>query len=397
MIPRPSKPQPRQNHVDLRIGPMPQLRQPASGHETFWFHCGHCGALFQSTAGPSDERLCAMCGFNPTPTTPSSADFESKLIPTETSGGKRPGKDKKRPLMLKLLSGWLLLIAIIVVGVRLLWHTEPPKKELPAANATPTFIDQDAELLPKAMPQCLDVLSGFLVSNTPEERNQFVYSPVSTASQINRFYTLNPAIKMAPGTLSLIGKSVLHLPGAKAIETHWKSKDGKEIDAVFREENGEWRLDWKQFVRYGDYPWSLFLAGAGPDEGEFRLLARERLAEERKNSESISLVFYAPRFGNPQDAGIPSPEFLIPRNTLDAQRIDAALRLARNGKRVFDAKLPDLNPSETIPVRVKAKRIETGLARRFEITSVTACHWYSLDDPGVEPLTPEPIAPAEIK
>jgi hypothetical protein len=32
--------------------------------------------------------------------------------------------------------------------------------------------------------------------------------------------------------------------------------------------------------------------------------------------------------------------------------------------------------------------------RKFEITGVTACHWYSVDDPGVEPLVRQP-APVE--
>jgi len=301
--------------------------------------------------------------------------------------------------MFKLLSGWLLLIAIIVLGARQIWYTENPQKPIPlaTADAIATSMEQDTDLLQRAIPQCVKTLSGFLYSNTPEERNQYVFSPISAAFRITRFYTLNPAIKIDPKTLNLVHQSVLQLPGAKVIETHWKAKDGKDIDAVFREENGEWRLDWEQFIRYSDYPWLLFLAGTGPPEAEFRLLARERLAEERKNAEFISLALYPPRFGNPEDAGIPSPEFLISRNTRDAHLLDAAFRLARSGKRIFDSQLPNLNPDEMIPVRVKVRRIDTGMARRFEITSVTACHWYSLDDPGVEPLAPEAASPTEIK
>lgn len=304
-------------------------------------------------------------------------------------------KHKKQYTLLKLMSGFLLIIPICVLGVRYILHTDTPKKPTPPIidAASSESMANDIVLLQKAIPQCFGALSGFLASNTPEERNQFVFSPISTASRIDRYYTLNPAIKIDPTALIFIGKSVLHLPNEKAVETHWKTKDGKKIDAVFREENGEWRLDWEQFIRYSDYPWSLFLAGAGPEEGEFRLLARERLAEERKNTDFISLVLYAPRFGNPQDAGIPSPEFLISRKTLDAKLLNAAFQVARSGKRIFNTQLHDLNPSETIPVRVKVKRIETGLARSFKITMVTACHWYSLDDPGVELRVPEPTAP----
>ncbi len=362
----------------------------------FWFHCGHCGSLFQAAAGHSEDRLCANCGSNPRPIPQSSPKSESKVKTIEGSNSDRR-KHKNQHLPIKLLSALLLLIAMTIFGVRHLWHSETPKKPISASNRTNEFMVDDIDILQQALPQCVSILSGFLASNTPEERNQYVFSPISAASRIDRFYTLNPAIKIDPSTLSLVHQSVLQLPGAKVIETHWKSKDGKDIDAVFREENGEWRLDWEHFIRFGDYPWSLFLAGSGPPEGEFRLLARERLAKERINADSISLVLYAPRFGNPEDAGPPSPEFLISRNTKDAQLLDAAFQSARSGKRIFDLPLPDLNPAEMIPVRVKVRRIDTDLARRFEITSVTACHWYSSDHPGIEPLAPEAASPTEIK
>lgn len=349
-------------------------------------------------AGHSKDRLCTNCGLNPRATTDSIPKSEPTFKTIESSNSARR-KRQNQHLLLKLLSALLLLIAMILLGVRKLRHTDASEKPIPAtaANAADEQTAEDFDLLRQALPQCVAMLSGFLASNTPEERNQFVFSPISTASRMDRFYALNPAIRIDPKNLSLIHKSVLHLPGAKAIETHWKSKDGQYIDAVFHEENGEWRLDWEHFIRFGDYPWSLFLAGSGPAEGEFRLLARERLAEERKDAESISLVFYAPRFGNPEDAGPPSPGFLISRNTRDARLLDAAFQNARSGKRIFDLQLPDLNPEEMIPVRIKVRRIETDLSRSFEITSVTTCHWYSLDDPGVEPLAPEAVAPEGTK
>lgn len=38
-----------------------------------------------------------------------------------------------------------------------------------------------------------------------------------------------------------------------------------------------------------------------------------------------------------------------------------------------------------IRVRVRVKRTEVNLERKFEITKVLACHWMSIDDPGVTP------------
>ena len=180
-------------------------------------------------------------------------------------------------------------------------------------------------------------------------------------------------------------------PGAEgqAIETQWHSSDSRSLDAVFIEDNGEWHLDWDHFARHSDYPWSLFLAGSGENHGEFRLLARERLAKERKNAESISIVFYAPRFGYSNEAGSQSPEFLIPRNTPNGRLLDAAFKLEREGKRPFGVKLHSINPEGLIRVRVKVRRVEDDEGRHFELDEVAACHWYANDAKGVE-ITEKP-------
>lgn len=41
-----------------------------------------------------------------------------------------------------------------------------------------------------------------------------------------------------------------------------------------------------------------------------------------------------------------------------------------------------------IRVRVKIRRTEVAKERGFELIEVRACHWYSVDDPGVAPPAP---------
>jgi hypothetical protein len=254
--------------------------------------------------------------------------------------------------------------------------------------------DDDIALLNEGGRKCGEALGGFLSAGAPEQRNQFVLAPIATASRMARFYSLNPMANIDPAALRLEKSVVVNLPGEKAIETRWITPDGRNFDAAFREEHGEWRLDWDHFARYSDYPWSLFLAGSGVPEGEFRLLARERLAEERKDLDTISIVLYAPRFGHPRETGFQSPEFLVSRNKPEGKLLDAAFKLARSGKQVYGSKLPDQNPEGMIRVRVKVKRTEVDGERRFEITAVKACHWYSIDDPGVELVKPAEVKPA---
>lgn len=287
--------------------------------------------------------------------------------------------------MAKLVGGWLLVLLAIVFGTRQLWDDPyPAKPAVRQGQSANPVTPQDVMLLNEAGPLCAHTFSGFITAATPEQRNQFVLDPITTAARMARFDNLNPRIDIDHSSLHLANSSVLRLPGRKAIETQWITADGRLLDAVFVEQSGEWRLDWEHFARFSDYPWALFLAGSELDRGEFRLLARERLAAERKNSDDISIVLYAPRFGYPGETGYQSPEFLIKRDTRNGRLLDAAFKLERSGGQVFGANLPNLNSEGLVRVRVKVRRVEQDLGRRYELEEVVACHWYSAADPGVE-------------
>ncbi len=290
----------------------------------------------------------------------------------------------------KLVFGWSVFLIAIIFGARWLWHDASETK---ARTTSPPAVrneitQEDLSLLTEAGPDCNQTFAGFLAAGTPEERNQFVLTPITTAARMARFYSLNPLVNLDPGSMTMTGSSVLHLPARRAIETQWKSADERLLDAVFIEENGEWRLDWDHFARFSDYPWALFLAGSGDDHGEFRLLARERLADERKTADSISIVLYAPRFGFSNETGSQSPEFLIKRDTKNGRLLEAAFKLERSGQHPFGVKLPSINPEGLIRIRAKVRRLEPNLERRFEIDEIVACHWYSDDAPGVEITEP---------
>jgi hypothetical protein len=366
-----------------------------SDTNTSWFHCGRCGSLFQAPVGENDDRTCSVCGRNPSlgieapahesalPPGGNPADTEERPADREKHSSRRR---KGRRFMAKLVLGWLAVLVAIVFGARHLWYqdTSQPKPFVSQIQAKNIVPDADVALLAGASPLCSQTFSSYLAATTPEERNQFVLTPITAAPRMARFYSLNPIVDIDPRTLELTNSSILHLPGRRAIESQWRAADNRLFDAVFIEENGEWRLDWDHYVRYSDNPWPLFLAGGGENHGEFRLLARERLAEERKNEDAVSIVLYAPRFGYAGETGSQSPEFLVKRDTRNGRLLDTAFKLERGGGRVFGANLPNINPEGLIRVRVKIRRVEQDGVRRFEIEEVVACHWYSVDEPGVE-------------
>ena len=303
--------------------------------------------------------------------------------PVESHGER---KRRSNRMVWKIVGGWLVVLVAIVLIVRQFSGGAPERVETDRVNNfAGTDADESMAFLEDALPKCQQALTGFLQSSAPEERNQFVFSPIRTASRMARFYALNPVAKVDPGTLRFGGSGVLRLPEENAIETRWTDDQGREIEVVFRKEQDEWRIDWPHFVRESDYPWPLFLAGDGESEGEFRLLARERLAEERKPGDPISLVLHAPRFGDPKDEGPGSPEILVPSTSREGRLIDAAFRARRDGVMVYGLNLKSQDPGGMIRLRVRVQRASKESGHGFQITEVIACHWLSVDDPGIDP------------
>ncbi len=349
--------------------------------------------MFQSTIGEAEDRLCSKCGSNPSlgveAAAPESESTEANPLGTEapTAGGKQrtPVRKRRRSyVMLKILGSWLLLVVFIVFAAKRVFN-DLPETRTPAATGQPEerASVEDIALKQEAANPCAQTLTGFLAATTPEGHNQFVIDPIQTAARMDRFYSLNAMVNIDPSVLSLRDLAVLHLPGQPAVETYWTLTDGRTLDAVFIKQNDDWLLDWDHFVRFSDYPWALFLAGSGNSEGEFRLLARERLADERKGANTISMVLYAPRFGYANETGPQSPEFLVKRDSNNGKLLEKAFALERSSKRVFDVQLPSINPEGLIRVRVKVRRHNETTGRNFELIDIVACHWYSSNDPGL--------------
>jgi hypothetical protein len=370
-----------------------------------WFHCGRCGSLFQSTMGSVDARQCGECGRDPSIGLVELRTMRAAAPPPAATAGQKDAATQrkqreikeKRPkaslLPLKIMAIWLLLLGAIVWRFQ---RNAGDQETSPPARAEGAMTDADMAFLNEALPACYGVLREFLRETTPEGQAQYVLNPLVTGPRMARFYALNPPHGL-DGRVEHLGSAILELPDGRAIESQWRASDRRLFETVFRKTpNNEWRLDWEQFARYSDYPWSLFLNGGGDPEGEFRLLAWERLADERKPGDSLSLNFHAPRFGQPGEIDRGSPEFLLDPTQGIGRFMDAAFKSKRSGKLPFNSQLPAGDPKDMIRVRVKIVRtpVERGFA--FEIKEVLAGHWLAIEDRGVEVSTlPTPAEPAE--
>jgi hypothetical protein len=255
---------------------------------------------------------------------------------------------------------------------------------------------EETALIEAHAANCQSLFGMVLANQTPENLSPFVLNKLDTLPDMARFYRLNPVPPSAPSHIIKSEASVIRLPEGPAIEGRWELDDGRLFDVIFRQENGEWLVDWHHFVRYSSHPWPLFLSGDGPDVGEFRLLVRRRLGldvfkEKEDPDRPLELFFHPPQFGRPDAPGPASPIITLDRDSIHARRLMMAFEQYRTADRPFRALLPAVEPDdEMMRVRVVIRRIDDAEGRRFEIDEIKAFHWIQHDDPGLTLEKPEP-------
>jgi hypothetical protein len=278
---------------------------------------------------------------------------------------------------------------MLLIAIAANWFmksTDTPDGEWrPAAKLS----TEETALLEAHAAKCQSLFDLVLANQTPESLSPFVLNKLDTLADMARFYRLNPPLPPQASSVVKTDVSVIRLPEGPAIEGRWELEDGRLFDVIFRRENDEWLVDWHHFARYSSHPWPLFLAGDGPDVGEFRLLVRRRLGldvfKEKEDPESpLEFVFHLPQFGRPDKPGPASPVFVLERESIQARRLMLGFEQYRSGDRPFRALLPSVEPDdEMMRVRVVVRRIDDTGGRRFELEEIKAVHWLQHDDPGL--------------
>jgi hypothetical protein len=316
-------------------------------------------------------------------------------VPVEgqVARGRRESQERRRKtslLPLKVLVVWLLLLGGVVW-----WFQRNAADEMITAPVVPdgAYSDADIVFLNEVLPICYNTLTGFLSETTPEARAQYVLNPLVSGPRMARFYALNPAPGLKTAGLEHLGSAILKLPEGRAIESRWRTSDRRVFESVFRQEGGQWRLDWEHFARYGDYPWMLFLTGGGSPEGEFRLWAWERLADSRNPGDPLSVMFHAPKFAQPDEIDRGSPEFVLDPASPMGRFLDETFKARRKGLIPFNSQLALADPRDMIRVRVRVARVAQERGFTFELKEVIAGHWLEIDDTGKIDLPTEETSP----
>lgn len=276
---------------------------------------------------------------------------------------------------------WMGLVALLVIKMK--------GKDTGPATPAPGYVEkegkpktEDLQLINLKLQGCAQHLQEFVAAPDAASRAIHVINRDKAVSRMVRYYGANPAVPYT-GQMKNRFQNVIHTPAGPAIETGWVLDDEQQIEAVFFEEQGDWKLDWDAYARFNTESWALFLSAQGPTEGVFRVLARERIGADGRNDEYIGLVVGVPRLGYPSEVISPSPEIRVKRASEMGRKIEEAFSARERGRGAFESIAAQTDPAEMIRLRVRIVR-EDGEERTYKIAELLGTHWLELDEPAVK-------------
>ena len=326
--------------------------------------------------------MCPDCGGDPSGDSPPAEVGPvrvrrkiRKKQPGKSSGkSSRPEQKGKARILIIVVVAWGFLLG--AAAIRMSRRGANPLPQASAA-AEPTRQEvEDQRLLQDNLDACGRRLSEFRVASDVGSRALHVVGASRAVQRMTRMQQFSPSFSTTE-PLKVVEYRVIHTPVGRAIESLWKQEDGELIEAVFLEEEGEWKIDWDAFARAGTESWPLFLAGRGRGAGEFRLLARERIGADGRDEETIGLVLYEAHNGRPGEMNAPSPEIRVLRNSPMGRQIEDAFALRKKGQGAFGSRMVEHDPDEMIRLRVRVSR-EGEDERVFQIDELLSCHWLEL-------------------
>lgn len=366
-----------------------------------WYHCGHCGSLFQSSHGFDENRLCEVCQRKPRVCLwPVLSLINSvalaKVASFDKTGdkvkkiAKNPTFKKRRVKTIFLVTSIWILVLLGVLALHYFLSSDPSKSQnLQLSDLNRSLKASDRiKILNHVLPECDQVIHGFLSATTHEQRGNYVYKSKEMLPIMEVYYRDHPLSQVNVATLQRIQQQWMHIGDEWMVLTHWRDVDGEnDFDAIFRKGPDGWRLDWPHFSRYSEASWESFLVGEGKfDQAEFRLLARQYTDEKsaKLSDQRMMIVLAASEWGKPKHAILESPVISIDLMSDEGRLLVAAFEHREKNRKEGEGEITPLEPEGFVRVRVKVTRDELGGEFRLTINELKVCHWLDSDDSGFE-------------
>lgn len=241
----------------------------------------------------------------------------------------RPGLSRMRVLSIILLVGSLILM----IGVGFNYKN---KRQLSIANAAKVADIHFWNVLPvpvlernKIINDAMKSFDMFVRSNSVAEKAMATSDSLNNISKMTAYYNDHP-MEVVTGKPALRSLAMLDVGGKQFFTLMLEMSNASELPEVLelvfaKDEEGEWKLDWPQFARYQTIPWKAFVAGDGPNEGEFRLLVSRESALDTQDE--YCLKFYEPSRNGLAELGIACPNVMVDKGSPLGKEIYKMLRI----------------------------------------------------------------------
>lgn len=386
------------------------------------YHCIECGSLFESAIRSLRDQRCPVCGNPPTGKILAGTELDKGVAPVvrSTDGKSQPArelhgenkdtqniyeatieaerkqrrgrvkrtkrKERKSMKIWLMIGSWLILMGALVLLMNFLNNDESQTAVAVEIEAERTRIQAEAEAKKKRMvieaaaPVCEKTMTEFLNAPSAASKAQYVYQGVKLSGVMNRYYRNNPSFSSTRSKIRILRAEVLDIPGYKAIGTVCQNSLGERFEAIFIDENNEWKIDWKSLIRYDDQSWSLFPSSENGTEGDFRLYMRVRDTDEDLDREEMSVVFYTPGMYTKSDfSGLASKSVSVAVDSPQGKAIQALLDSEADEleKDPFGYSIGNLDPLGYHRVRARIRiNKEEGKEAEMELLEILANHWY---------------------
>ncbi|BCX48916.1 hypothetical protein HAHE_28240 [Haloferula helveola] len=357
-----------------------------------WFHCGRCGDFFRGKEGD----LCPDCGRSPVVEESELAFLEAARQADKKSMNRRTSSGSNRPDELRAKSskaksiawfvlGWILFLGFVVWMVNI---SRQQGSDSLAGQKSVTELAESGREFQEAYQACHGLVASFLASAASEHRAKLTYQPDETLRKMVNF--------QGDGLVGTDGEEFtlptfrwIETPKGRMCESIGMMGEDRRLEFLFiKNHEGEWSIDWDNLVRYSTQPLSVFVAGEGPEVGEFRVFARRRAGSSGEQGDVSRIMLFEPRPWSPAETGSRSPEILVDPESETGRILTAAFELVDDEEAPYGTELHEEDPYSMARLRVRLRR-DPENPKRIEIEEVLACHWFSIDDLGVR------VEPAE--